>query len=255
MNIRVLGSSGSEGPGHNAPAFLIDDFLLMDAGTVSVSLSRSAQCKITHILLSHAHLDHIKGIPFLVDNLLMGNEGCRFTVLSGKEVIADLKENIFNNKIWPDFTVLPNSSSPVMRFQTMTPRECVEVGAYRICMARVDHSVPAYGFMIKSSQDDMVIYTGDTGPTNEIWRRMQGHKVRAVIVEVSFPDDLVDLALASGHLTPSLLIGEIEKMPVTPDRIYITHLKPFFRSTIEEQLSRIKGQRVEIIEDGMIITT
>lgn len=61
MKIRVLNASGSELPGHkNSPAFLVDDFLLLDAGTISLSLDRDAQCRISHIFLTHAHLDHIK---------------------------------------------------------------------------------------------------------------------------------------------------------------------------------------------------
>ncbi len=80
MKIKVLGSSGSEAPGHNSPAFLLDDFLLLDAGTVSGSLDRDAQCRISHILLTHAHLDHIKGIPSLLDNIVAAQLGCQLVL-------------------------------------------------------------------------------------------------------------------------------------------------------------------------------
>ncbi|MFP5212476.1 MAG: MBL fold metallo-hydrolase, partial [Acidobacteriota bacterium] len=132
MKVRVLGSSGSEVPGHNPPAFLVDDFLLMDAGTVSLSLDREAQCGISHIFLTHAHLDHIKGIPFLVDNLVSGNQNCRLTILSGKDVLADLRKNIFNNRIWPDFTAIPTREDPVMRYQELSVRGHLDVRGYRI---------------------------------------------------------------------------------------------------------------------------
>lgn len=252
MKIRVLGSSGSEVPGHNPPAFLVDDFLLLDAGTVSISLDRESQCKITHIFLTHAHLDHIKGIPFLLDNMVMSKEGCELTILSGKDVIADLRKNIFNNRIWPDFSAIPSSERPILRYQEISMQEPFELGSYRIITTAVNHSVPAYGYILRNASAKTLVYTGDTGPTDLIWQRMIGHHVKAAIVEVSFPDEMKELALTSGHLTPSLLKEETLKMPVCPDSIYISHMKPFYRKSIESQLADV-GIRTHLLEDGMLI--
>jgi len=254
MKIRVLGSSGSEGPGHNPPAFLVDDFLLMDAGTVSLSLDLKAQCRISHIFLTHAHLDHIKGIPFLVDNMAAASHECSLTILSGKDVMTDLKKNIFNNRIWPDFTVIPTPEHPVMRYKTLSTRTRLQVQGYGVYTTRVNHSVPAYGFMIESPSGSTMIYSGDTGPTERIWKRMRSHKIKALIIEVSFPDAMIDLALTSGHMTPSLLTKEIQKMKDLPERIYVTHLKPFYRHVIEDQLARLNGPELTILEDDMVIS-
>ena len=183
MQITVLGSSGSEVPGQNPPAFLIDDFLLLDAGTVSLSLGREAQCRITHIFLTHAHLDHIKAIPFLVDNIVSTDQGCQLTVLSGKEVIEDLKRNIFNDRIWPDFTALPDSRRPVIRFQEISPGEPVTLRGYTVSSATVNHCVPAYGYLIENTAKASLVYTGDTGPTENIWRLMGRRRVKALIID------------------------------------------------------------------------
>lgn len=250
MEVSILGSAGSEAPGLNPPAFLIDGFLLLDAGTVSLSLDKGAQCKVTHIFLTHAHLDHIKGIPFLVDNLVGMHQTCRIQVLSGRDVISDLRKYVFNNRIWPDFTKIPNAEDPVMRYGIITTREPVIIGDYRIQAAKVNHSVPAYGYLVEHPSSGALLYTGDTGPTEAIWKKMRGHNVKALIIEVSFPNDMIGLALAAGHLTPSLLEGEIKKMPEIPEKIYISHLKPQFRSQIETELARINGARLEILEEG-----
>ncbi len=254
MQIRVLGASGSEVPGHNSPAFLVDDFLLLDAGTVSISLDSDAQCHITHIFLTHAHLDHIKGIPFLVDNIVSMNQSCSLRILSGPEVIADLRRNIFNNRIWPDFTVIPTPDQPVMRYQEIIPDQPFPLKGYSILATEVDHSVPAYGYILTNAAANSLVYTGDTGPTERIWSRMLGLKVKGLIVEVSFPNEMEELALASGHLTPALLGAEIGKMPVMPETIYITHLKPFYRRQIEEQLAALHPVHVELLSDGMELT-
>jgi ribonuclease BN (tRNA processing enzyme) len=254
MRIRVLGSSGSEVPGHNPPAFLVDDFLLLDAGTVSLSLDRDAQCKISHILLTHAHFDHIKAIPFLLDNIVSSEQGCQLTILSGKEVIEDLVKNIFNDRIWPDFTALPDPARPVIRYQEIQPGEPVTIRSYKVLSTTVDHCVPAYGYLIENAMNVAVVYTGDTGPTEKIWGLMGEHQVKALIVETSFPDEMIDLALASGHLTPSLLASEMQKMPALPDKIYVTHLKPFYRDAIKSQLARLNHPGIEVLEDGMVLS-
>jgi ribonuclease BN (tRNA processing enzyme) len=251
MRIKVLGSCGSEVPGHNPPAFLVDDFLLLDAGTVSLSLDPEAQCKITHIFLTHAHFDHIKAIPFLLDNLVLSEQDCQLTILSGREVIADLRKNIFNKRIWPDFTALPNPERPVMRYQEVTPGDPVTVRGYRVYATTVDHGVPAYGYLIENATRVSLIYTGDTGPTEKIWRLMDEHQVKALIIEVSFPDEMIGVAMASGHLTPSLLASEMQKMPTLPDKIYVTHLKPFYRDAIKSQLAGLNHPGIEVLEDGM----
>lgn len=250
MNVLVLGSAGSEGPGNNTPAFLIDDFLLMDAGTIAPSLDRTAQSRITHIFLTHAHLDHIKGIPFLVDNLVAMSQSHGIQIISGKEVLSDLKKNVFNNRIWPDFTLIPNGNRPVMLYQPISTRHPVQVGGYRIQAVKVNHTVPAYGYFIEEPSRGTLVYTGDTGPTEMIWKKMRKHKVRKLIIEVSFPDEMNELALATGHLTPSLLAGEIRKMPAIPETIYIGHLKPFYKKEIKAQLAMIPGVNMEVLDDG-----
>ncbi len=243
MRIKVLGSSGSEVPGHSPSAFLVDDFLLFDAGTVSLSLDREAQCQITHIFLTHAHFDHIKAIPFLLDNIVSSDQDCQLTILSGKEVIGDLKQNIFNDRIWPDFTNLPNSRRPVIRFQEIFPGEPVVVRGYTVHSTTVNHSVPAYGYLMENSSKIAMVYTGDTGPTERIWKLMGEHRVKALIIEVSFPDEMLELALASGHLTPSLLAAEIRKMSALPENIFVTHLKPFYRDTIKEPIVAVESSQ------------
>jgi len=252
MNVFVLGSAGSEGPGNYTPAFLIDDFLLMDAGTIAARLDRDAQCKITHIFLTHAHLDHIKGIPFLVDNLVAMNQLCSITVLSGKEVLRDLRKNLFNDRIWPDFTLIPDGNKPVMRYQPISSRAPIQVGKYRIHAVKVNHTVPAYGYVIEEPSWGTLVYTGDTGPTEAIWKKTRNLRVRKLIIEVSFPNEMKDLAIATGHLTPALLHDEIRKMPSLPEKIYIGHLKPFYRQAIEEQLARISDVKWEVLDDGKV---
>ena len=124
------------------------------------------------------------------------------------------------------------------------------IGDYKILATRVNHSVPAYGYLVEHTSGASLLYTGDTGPTEAIWKKMRNHNVKALIVEVSFPNELSSRALATGHLSPSLLEAEIRKMPSLPGKIYISHLKPPYRSQIEAELARIPGVCLELLEEG-----
>ena len=253
MKIKVLGSSGSEAPGHNSPAFLVDDAILLDAGTIATLLDRDAQCRITHILLTHAHFDHIKGIPSLLDNILTSKHHGRLVIVSGEEVLADLKQNVFNDRIWPNFAALPSPEQPVMRYQTISSDNPQTIGGYTVTAVAVDHVVPAYGYIVADNAGNALVYTGDTGPTQHLWKVLTRYRVRALITEVSFPNDQHALAVASGHMTPALFAKELEKMTVIPERIFISHVKPYYRETIQMEVARIAGVQVEFLHDGMEI--
>ena len=254
MEICILGSAGSEAPGHNAPAFLVDNSLLLDGGTVGLALDKIARCSITHVLITHAHLDHLKGIPFLLDNLVSMNPACHLQLISGREVIADIRKHIFNNRIWPDFSVIPDPKNSILSYRTISTRGPEMIGAYKVLATRVNHTVPAYGYMVEDASGACLLYTGDTGPTEAIWKKMRGHDVKALIIEVSFPDELINFAHLTGHLCPSLLEAELKKMPKIPDKIYISHLKAPFRAKIATELARILNVNLELLEEGKSFT-
>jgi ribonuclease BN (tRNA processing enzyme) len=253
LKIKVLGASGSEVPGHSCPAFLVDGKILLDAGTVAVSLNIREEHSLQYILLTHAHFDHIKGIPFLLDNLVIRNTGNVITVLSGKDVLDDLRKNIFNDRIWPDFCRIPSPEHPVLKYQAISPSHLVTIDGYRVAMEKVHHTVPAYGYIVENSAKKAIAYTGDTGPTERFWERMAAHNVKCLIVETSFPNRLEKLALTTGHLTPSLLEKEIAKMPEPPPRIYVMHLKPQYLPEIEVEIQALEHGNIELLKEGEVI--
>ncbi len=253
MKIKVLGSSGTLADEKNTAAFLIDDFMLLDAGTIARSLKGEGPSRITHIFLTHAHLDHIKGVPFLVENRALKNPKKFISIYSGRPVIQDLKKHIFNNRIWPDFSKIPAPGQGIIRYHPISTAGFISIGPYRIYADKVNHTVPAYGYLIEDADRNALVYSGDSGPTEKIWERMKGHRVKGLIVEVSFPNALKKLALLSGHLTPGLLQGEIRKMDVIPEKIFITHPKTPYRKKIEKELNSIKGISWKILDDGQEI--
>jgi len=252
MKIRVLGSFSAQFPNSNLPAFLIDEDILLDAGTIGMALDEDEQSKIRYILLTHAHLDHIIGIPFLLDNMVIKNKGDHVKVIGIRETLKSIKEGLFNNRVWPDFTRIPSPENPVLVFEDISPRETFKIDNYRITPISVNHSLPGVGYIIERDRE-RILYTGDTGPTDEIWREANKGYLNAIIVEVSLPNQMENLAVNTGHLTPKMLAGELRKIDVLPQRIFITHPKPQFYKEIKRQIQNMKINGIEMLSDGMAI--
>ncbi|MDD2367425.1 MAG: 3',5'-cyclic-nucleotide phosphodiesterase [Desulfuromonadaceae bacterium] len=247
MILRVLGCSGAELPDFRPPAFLIDDQLLLDAGTIGSVLTEEEQWKIHTIFITHSHLDHIRSIPALADNIIIKNLSHTVSVQSTAEVINAMQNHLFNNTIWPDFTKIPSEQNPVIRLATIIPNREYTLKGYSIRAVPVNHTVPTVGYVLKS-EGKTVVYTGDTGTTEEIWRYCAG--VDALIVEVSFPDSLKELAQLTKHLTPSMLVEELAKIETLPKKILITHPKPQYYDEIFAEINSLKIEGIELMHDG-----
>ncbi|MBI5846395.1 MAG: 3',5'-cyclic-nucleotide phosphodiesterase [Nitrospirae bacterium] len=253
MNIKVLGSSGAELPGYNSSAFLVDGKVLLDAGTIGTSLRESKQWELKDILITHAHLDHIKAIPFLADNIVIKQKKHSVTLFGTKETLKTLRDHLLNDKLWPDFTKISASIAPVLKMKIIVPGRPFIVNGYTVTAYPVSHTVPAVGYIVRDSSGRTLLYTGDTGPTQKIWA--SSDRINTMIIEVSFPNNMEELAVKTGHLTPHLLGVETGKMKHLPDKILITHIKPQYMAKIRKELQAIRKKTrivIQIIKDGRI---
>jgi len=253
VKIKVLGAYGSEGHGQRPSAFLVNDRVLVDAGTVPGALTVDEQREIEHALLSHTHLDHIVGLAFLVETFAVTATRRPVVATSIAPVVADLKKHAFNDRLWPDFTTIPTRQTPVLGYRTLPEEVESRVGDLWVTPILVDHTVPAAGFLIHDGEAGFV-YSGDTGPTDKIWQMARGLTgLKAVIVETAFPNRLEALARASKHLTPAMLSRELQKMPADLP-VWIYHIKPHFFEETAEELQKIDPARIHLLEQGKIYT-
>ncbi len=253
MNIRVLGCHGSQFPNYNTTSFLLGQNVLVDAGTVTSVLNIEKQLKIDYIFITHAHLDHVRDITFLADNIIVSGRQQQVSMISIPSALETIRQNALNDKLWPDFTIIPNYESAVLGYRAAQEKKALPLNGYRVTPVPVTHSVPAVGYLVEDHEGKSLFYTGDTGPTPETWKFLGKRHLDALIIETSFPNKLADLAVKTGHLTASLLRGELQSMKVLPKRIYITHPKPQYQKIIEAEINKLGLRNVSMLRDGKII--
>ena len=247
MELRVVGCHGGETPSHRTSAFVIDDRLSLDAGSLTAGLELSQQLSLVGCLLSHAHLDHIKDLATVADNRCQAE--CEpLVVAASRATIRALKRHFFNGLIWPDFSVIPTPSRPTIRFVELHPEKAQTIGGDSVRAVPVHHTVPTFGFIVRGA-DATLGYSGDTGPTDRLWEALRAEpKLRALLHEVSFPNREQKLAMVSGHHTPTTLREDLRKFGRPQDLpTLLYHIKPFFQREVEQECVRLKGVNVTVL--------
>lgn len=231
----MLGGDGGVAVGFQTTSFLINDNVLIDAGSVATSLTPEEQAKIDYVFISHCHLDHVKDLCFLADNMFAFRK-TPIQVLSLSENIEMLRKHIFNYNIWPDFSQLHNGTCPILEFRSVD--DLVQVGGLNVRIFPVNHPVPAIGFIIEDAKSSILV-TGDTGPTDAIWEAGNATaNLRAIFTEIAFPDQQTVVADAAGHFTPSMFVREMQKVKKKVP-IYIYHLKPSFYNALRQEIDQL----------------
>ncbi len=242
MTLRVLGCSGSIAAGCKTTAFLLDDDVLIDAGSGVGDLSLDALTRIDHVFISHSHLDHILSLALLADSVMrarLAQGRGPIQVHALPETLAALRKHIFNGVIWPDFTRLPSANNPVLRLMPFAVGDVLtSIGRRRrlIEVLSAAHTVPAVGFAV---DDGRWVYSGDTGPNPALWQRLRAMTVSHLVIETAFSDDERQLADISRHLCPTALGQELAQLAGSVD-VHITHIKPGEMDAVMAEIGRLR---------------
>ncbi|MFT4100160.1 MAG: 3',5'-cyclic-nucleotide phosphodiesterase [Burkholderiaceae bacterium] len=252
MKLRVLGCSGGIGARARTTSFLVDDDILIDAGTGVEDMTIDELAAVDHVFLTHSHLDHIAALPLVIDSV--GAMRARPLVVHAlPETIAALKAHIFNWVIWPDFTEIPHYERPWMVFEPLAVGQVVRVGERYVRSLAANHTVPAVGFHLYHDKASLV-FSGDTGPNDEFWRQVNAiQNLRYLIIETAFSNREQDLAVTAKHLFPIQLAAELGKLQ-RDAQILITHLKPSDRVRIAQEIAAWAGRFApRLLEGGDVI--
>ncbi|RZA09903.1 MAG: 3',5'-cyclic-nucleotide phosphodiesterase [Proteobacteria bacterium] len=244
LELRVLGGDGGVAPGYQTTSFLINQSILIDAGSAASALDLEEQKKIDAIFISHSHLDHVKDICFLADNVFASRR-TPIELISKPEILEILQTHLFNNKLWPDFSKISNGHCPIIRYRPV--EDSVRIGPVEVSVYPVHHPVPAIGFIVRQG-DSSIVITGDTGPTEILWEAANKEpNLKAVLTEIAFPNEFQKVANAAGHLTPQMFQLEMQKLKkAVPLLIY--HLKPEYIKELKLEIKALEIPKLKLLE-------
>lgn len=250
MKVEILGCSGGMGLGQQTTCYRINEHTLLDAGSGLGNLPQNELRKIETIFITHSHLDHICFLPLLIDNLFEFIK-TPIQVYALPEAIDTLQEHIFNWKIWPDFSTLPNASNPVVHFNTVKLGASITVKGIRYTPFPVEHIVPTCGYHLQSDTGQSLAFTGDTTFSPEVVTSLdQLGQLDVLMTECAFPDRLAELGKVSKHLTPSMVKELITSLKLPPKEVWLSHLKPSQQIEIRSELEKLNLEttRLKVLE-------
>jgi cAMP phosphodiesterase len=249
VRIRLLPSSaGRESQLQCLTSFLIDDRIAIDGGSIGFALRPGEIGTVRHIIVTHSHADHTASLPIYVAeafNVL----NSPIIIYGSSDVISALRKHVFNDDVWPNFEniQLSDGSGPTVEFRELQARQKLNIAGIEVTPIPVNHLIPTFGLLVQN-ETAAVIFTSDTYTTDEIW--LAGREIdqlKAVFVDVSFPNEMGELAEVSKHLTPALLADDLKKL----DRdvaVYAVHIKPTNRDEVIKQIGELTGRPVLIGE-------
>jgi ribonuclease BN (tRNA processing enzyme) len=249
MQIEVLGASGGLGSNQTTTSLRVGRTTLIDAGSGVGRLSTTEISCIDKVFLTHTHMDHIAYLPLLIDALFeqLLNEEATLEIYALPDIIGVLERHIFNGQIWPDFSALPGRENPVLQFVPLTPWEGIRVDdeGTEVMPFRVNHQVEACGYLVTSPEGKRFVFSGDTDLDDDLVETLQRlSPIDTLMLECAFPDRHAALARSAGHLTPALVRELLDRLPQPPQTLWISHIKPNYRSEIEEELKELlKGRQ------------
>lgn len=252
MKVTLIPSAvGEHGPSHLQfmTSILLNDTVAIDAGSLGLYMTPQEQAHIRHVVLSHAHIDHIASLAIFVENAYEARPDC-VTIHASPAVLHGLQEHLFNDRIWPDFVALSSPDKPLLRLEPLFANQPVVLDGLKILPVSVNHVVPSFGFLV-SDDHSSVLFSSDTGPTDEIWEIANTlPNLKGVFLETTFPNNLTWLAEVSKHFTPAMVEAELKKLQ-RPARIVIVHIKPRYHAEVVRELQALNDPRLEIARYGI----
>lgn len=252
MKLTILGCSGGIGSGRHTTCLKVDDDVLIDAGSGLTTLDFEQLLAIDHVFLTHAHLDHVLGLPLLLDSV--GDlRGGPLTVHALPEVLDVLSTHLFNWHLWPDFRKIPSEAAPWLRFAPLGLGEGLTLKGRTFRPLPVNHVVPACALHLATEAGSLV-FSGDTTHSDAFVAALNAiPDLRHLIIETSFENELAHIARLSKHHWPDSLAAELQALSVRPE-VWITHLKPGNESAIMNELREAAPDwGVEALLQGQVI--
>lgn len=250
MKIRVLGCYGGSRPGLRPPCFLVEDRIAIDAGALTETLSLAEQNAISHILVSHSHIDHLSTLPFLLDNVLSTRRS-PIRLRGPGETIKAIQRHLFNDVIWPDFTQISNGTTRILEMEPLECGQTLRIGEIEITPVPMEHTVVCHGHLLQAP-DAAVVICSDTVSTAGLSPLLErAVNLKAVVLETSFPRRMARIAQLSQHLSTDSFVRASAIVPPGVE-LLVSHLKPEYADEIREEILGLGRQGLSLLEQDRV---
>lgn len=251
IELQLIGCNGGiGGAARQTTCYGIGDRVVIDAGTGLGTLSLERLARIDHVVLTHAHLDHVAALPLMADSVGAFRD-TPLTVWAHPDVNALLRTHLLNDHLWPDFTRLPSEEAPFIRLRDM-PAEGAGIAGYRIAPLPADHGIPACGYRVEAG-GVAVAFSGDTADCPPFWEKLAGDaQLAAVVVECSYPLAMAAMADLTRHMHAGQVAARLAALRAGVAGVVI-HRKPGLEDEIARDLqSQPHGGDLRLPEPGDI---
>ena len=215
MRLAMLGTGGyypSE-TRHTACMMLPAEGIVLDAGTGMFRLPRYLQTDQLDIFLTHAHLDHVVGLTYLV-GILHGRALAGVTIHGQADKLAAIQEHLFSEYIFP---VQPTWTFRPLDDETQLP------GAGRLTCFPLDHPGGSVGYRLDWPGHSMAYVTDTTAGADCDYQRHIGG-VDLLLHECNFTDAQAALAATTGHSCTTPVATLARQAAV--GRLVLVHVDP-----------------------------
>ena len=230
------------------------NYVCLEAGTLHFGIEKAVVNKVFTVpaetvlrryikgyLISHSHLDHLAGL------IINSPDDSTKNIYAFADCIEILKTRYFTWKSWANFA--DEGETPYLKkyhYKVLNPGEEVPIENTEMSVRAfpLSHSnLTSTAFLVRDD-DSYILYLGDTGADEiekshnleMLWQAIapliKVKKLKAIMIEVSFPDEQPDKTLF-GHLSPKWLMKEMDKLESLAGpgalknfNIVVTHVKP-----------------------------
>ena len=241
MQFTCLGTTGfhPNGRRHTASFVLPEVGVVLDAGTGLFRLADHLTTDRVDIYLSHAHLDHVSGLTYLVEMFGVDAHD-RVTIHATADKIAAVRDHLFAPAIFPvgpgyQFSVLGDSCK-------LPPNAAGKTGT--MTTFALTHPGGSVGMRLDWPGHTLA-YVTDTTATADASYVEAIRGVDLLVHEANFPAGYDEMAELTGHSCLDKVVELAAKAEVK--RLAITHVDPLLTKETDFDLAAARQHFADVV--------